>query len=212
METEILETFEKQTLHFVEGDARERARFAQMAMRLGHTCELYDGLSELAAYPPREGIILMRDDEQMGGIINAIKSLEEMEIWLPVIAFGEAPNPRKIVDAIKVGALDYIVMPIEDNRLERCLDRTADEAKRTSRLRRRRIEAQRMIEKLSARENEVLDLLADGQSNKLIAYNLGISPRTVELHRSNMMNKLEATHSASAVRIKLEADHLQTIR
>ena len=67
------------------------------------------------------------------------------------------------------------------------------------------IEARDRISKLSAREREVLDWLAEGSSNKAIARELEISPRTVEIHRANMMNKLGARHAAEAVRLRLEA-------
>ena len=71
--------------------------------------------------------------------------------------------------------------------------------------RRRMIEARGRIENLSAREREVLDWLAQGSSNKTIARELDISPRTVEIHRANMMSKLGASHAAEAVRLRIEA-------
>ena len=71
--------------------------------------------------------------------------------------------------------------------------------------RRRMIEARDRISTLSTREREVLDWLAEGSSNKAIARELDISPRTVEIHRANMMNKLGVRHAAEAVRLRLEA-------
>ena len=197
------------TLHYVNGDTQERAEFARISVSMGHHCELYDDLSELAIHPPRHGIIIMNDDITLGGIALAMDRLEKLGIWLPVIAVGHSPSPHKIVDAIKVGALDYLNLPIEPGRLERSLSRTVNEAKRATEIRRRRIEAQELLNKLSERENQVLNFLTEGHSNKLIARALDISPRTVEIHRANMMAKLEAPHAASAVRIKLEAERPQ---
>ena len=71
--------------------------------------------------------------------------------------------------------------------------------------RRRMIEARDRISSLSVREREVLDWLTEGSSNKVITRELDISPRTVEIHRANMMHKLGARHAAEAVRLKLEA-------
>lgn len=210
MDPELEGQSKKLTLHYVDLDTRARAQFATLAMEIGHHCELYDSLSELYAYPPEHGLIVMRDaPSDAGGILSALARLEKAGIWLPVIAVGDAPSPHKIVEAIKAGALDYLSLPLEGSRLERCLVRTAEEAKRTSSLRRRKIEVQELIDRLSTREAEVLDLLACGHSNKLIARELGISPRTVEIHRANMMNKLGARHAASAVRIKLESEQVQ---
>jgi FixJ family two-component response regulator len=195
----------KLVLHYVDGDLKGRARFAQLCVQLGHHCEIYDDLSELSAHPPRDGLVVIRDAPEFGGIGDAIARLESQGIWLPVLAVGDASTPAKIVDAIKSGALDYMVMPIELERLERSLKRNAEDAEHVATSRRRKLEAQQLLETLSNRENEVLDLLALGLSNKHIAYELGISPRTVEIHRSNMMSKLGATHPAGVIRIKMES-------
>jgi DNA-binding CsgD family transcriptional regulator len=68
------------------------------------------------------------------------------------------------------------------------------------------IEARGRIASLSTREREVLHWLAEGSSNKNIARELDISPRTVEIHRANMMAKLGAKHAAEAVRLRIESD------
>ena len=70
---------------------------------------------------------------------------------------------------------------------------------------RQAVEARSKLSLLTQRETEVLDLLVAGSSNKQIARDLEISPRTVEIHRANMMAKLGANHAADAVRLRLEA-------
>jgi two-component system, LuxR family, response regulator FixJ len=210
MVAEPAEKLTKPTIHYVDGDVRERARFTQLALEAGHHCELYDDLDELSAYPPRDGLIVLRDSWSIkGGVVGALSRLQESGVWLAVIVVGDAQTPSQIVDAIKAGALDYLTFPIEAGRLERCLALTAEEAKRTASLRRRKVEARKMIDALSVREAEVLELLTAGHSNKNIARELGISPRTVEIHRTNMMKKLGATHAASAVRMKFESEQSQ---
>jgi len=193
------------TLHYVGDNHNDRATFAKLCIATGYHCELYDDLTELAAYPPQHGIIVLQDSPSLGGLSAAVKRLENLGIWLAVIATGDTPTPSVIVDAIKSGALDYLVAPIDEKRLERCLARISEEAARNSNLRRRRIQANKKLSTLSSREAEVLECLANGLSNKLIARELGISPRTVEIHRSNMMSKIGETHAAGAVRIKLQA-------
>lgn len=134
-----------------------------------------------------------------------LERLSKLGIWLPLIAADTDPRPGRIVEAIKAGALDYLPLPLETERFERCLTRIEKEAEMFGEARRRMIEARNRIASLSVREREVLEWLAEGSSNKVIARELDISPRTVEIHRANMMHKLGARHAAEAVRLKLES-------
>jgi FixJ family two-component response regulator len=195
----------KVSLHFVDSCSRQRAELARVGFALGHHCEVYGDLSELAVHPPREGIIIARDTAEEGGVGVILDRLSRLGIWLPVVAVDFQPRPSRIVEAIKAGALDYLALPLDPERLTRCLTRISQEAEQFSVARRRMIEARERIATLSAREREVLEWLAKGRSNKAIARELSISPRTVEIHRANMMNKLGARHAAEAVRLRLEA-------
>jgi len=195
----------KASLHFIDSNSRQRAELARVGFTLGHHSEVYGDLSELSVHPPREGIIIARDTPEEGGVAMILERLSRLGIWLPLIAVDAEPRPGRIVDAIKAGALDYLSLPLDPDRFERCLTRIAKEAEVFGAARRRMIEARDRIGSLSAREREVLEWLAEGSSNKVIARELDISPRTVEIHRANMMHKLGARHAAEAVRLKLEA-------
>lgn len=193
------------TLHCVEGDSRVRAELARSVFALGHHAEIYGSIEELVDHRPQDGIILARDDRKQGGIAPLIDGLAERGIWLPVVATDSQPTTARIVAAVKAGALDYLPLPVEVERLAATLDRIAGEAQRHLVARRRMIEARDRISSLSNREREVLEWLAGGSSNKTIARQLDISPRTVEIHRANMMSKLGAKHPADAVRLSFEA-------
>ncbi|QUL38210.1 response regulator transcription factor [Erythrobacter sp. JK5] len=195
----------KATLHFIDSSSRQRAELARVGFALGHHAEVYGDLSELSVHPPREGIIVARDTVEQGGVATILERLSRLGIWLPLIAVDIQPRPTRIVEAIKAGALDYLSLPLDPERFGRCLTRIAKEAELFGQARRRMIEARDRISSLSQREREVLDWLAQGSSNKVIARELEISPRTVEIHRANMMTKLGARHAAEAVRLKLEA-------
>lgn len=195
----------KSSLHFIDSSSRNRAELARAGFALGHHSEVYGDLSELSVHPPREGIIVARDTPEEGGVSVILDRLSRLGIWLPVIAFAGDPRPGRIVDAIKAGALDYLSLPLDPDRFARCLARIEKEAEVFGAARRRMIEARDRISNLSAREREVLEWLAEGSSNKVIARELEISPRTVEIHRANMMTKLGARHAAEAVRLKIEA-------
>lgn len=195
----------KPTLHFIDSSSRSRAELARTGFGLGHHSEVYGDISDLSVHPPRDGIIIARDAAEEGGVALVLERLSRLGVWLPVIAVDSQPRPGRIVEAIKAGALDYLNLPLDPARFERCLDRIAGEAEVFGEARKRMIEARNRISNLSCREREVLDWLAEGRSNKMIARELEISPRTVEIHRANMMSKLGARHAAEAVRLKLEA-------
>lgn len=192
-------------LHFVESSTQLRAELVRIGTALGHHCELYADYSELAAHPPRTGIIFVRDSAETGGVRFALERMIKLGISLPVVAMDVQPSSGRVVQAIKDGALDYLVLPLRPERLSACLARISREAVEVNKTRERAIMAMRRLDTLSAREREVLDALAIGGSNKAIARQLQISPRTVEIHRANMMSKLGARHAAEAVRIKLES-------
>jgi len=203
----------KAQLHIVDRSNRNRAEVASLGFALGHHCEVYGNLTELCAHPPTSGFIIASDALSDRGVGDIIDRLDRLGIWLPLIAVAERPRPSRIVASIKAGALDYLALPLDRDRLERSLDAIASEAEVFESARKKMIEARDRIASLSNREREVLDWLTEGSSNKVIARALNISPRTVEIHRANMMSKLGARHAAEAVRLKFEAnlDSLITI-
>lgn len=196
---------ERQVIHFVDAASRMRADVARVAFGLGHHAEVYADLGELCEHPRPRGIVVVRDDLAAGGMAATLELLARRGIWLPLVAMDEAPSTARVVAAIKAGALDYLPLPLEPERLAAMLGRIGEEARAHAEARRRMIEARGRIDNLSVREREVLDWLAQGSSNKAIARELAISPRTVEIHRANMMNKLGAGHAAEAVRLRIEA-------
>lgn len=196
---------QRNVIHFIDADTRTRAELARVAFELGHHAEVYADLVELCEHPPQRGIVVVRDDAAEDWIETTLDLLAGCGVWLPLVAMDDAPRTSRVVAAIKAGAIDYLPLPLEAGRLADMLERIGDEARDHADARRRMIEARGRIGNLSAREREVLDLLTLGSSNKAIARQLEISPRTVEIHRANMMTKLGATHAAEAVRLRLEA-------
>lgn len=194
---------DKLSLHFLEPDMRMRAELARIASEVGCHGEIYADLSDLMAHPPRAGIVFVRECQEFGGVAEVLDRLMGLGIWLPVIAMDHEPVASRVVEAIKHGALDYLALPLQPERLARCLAKVRSEAIAVGEARRQRIYAQRQLAALSFREMQVLEAVADGGSNKEIARKLQISPRTVEIHRANMMSKMGVRHVAEAVKIKL---------
>jgi FixJ family two-component response regulator len=196
---------EKIALHFIEADTQCRAELVRVGHAIGHHCEIYSDLSEVAAHPPRSGIILVRDQVETGGVAIVMERLMSLGICLPVVAMDYKPAPCQIVEAIKDGALDFLVLPLQEERLERMIAKLRTEVNAVTIMREKVMVARNRLSALSGREREVLEELTGGGSNKEIARTLSISPRTVEIHRANMMHKLGARSAAEAIRIKLEA-------
>jgi len=140
--------------------------------------------------------------------IDLQRELQRRQIPLPVVIITGHGDVPMAVEALKAGAIDFIEKPIDDGRLVRSIraaldrDRTArEQGEETGRI------AQR-IAALTQREAQVMDLIVVGMSNNAIAEKLGISARTVEHYRANIMQKTQASSLAQLVRMAIRAGRL----
>jgi two-component system response regulator FixJ len=133
------------------------------------------------------------------------RELRARGITLPVVIMTGHGDVDMAVAAMKAGASDFIEKPFEKVALLACIEaaKTLSLAERGAMARAE--EARARLNILTDRERDVLDGLVQGLPNKSIAYDLGISPRTVEIHRANLMQKLEAKSLAEALRIAFHA-------
>lgn len=187
----------------VDGDVRRRAAISHYLSGRHIHVEPFETVAELGGHWPRQGLILVHDED---GTIPALTDrLVRSGNWLPVVAFGEAAAPRRIVDAIIGGAIDYILWPFDDAELALTLESAQERAENVGHAKLREAAARSRIERLTPREREVLAGMAAGHSNRAIAEQLAISPRTVEIHRANLLHKIGAAHTSEAIRIAIEA-------
>ena len=142
------------------------------------------------------------DDATRGGI-ELLRRLKELKIGVPVIVITGHGDIALAVEAMKVGAVDFLEKPFDDDVLlasvQSALKRQDGETKRHS----ERLEIEGRLAGLSNRERDVLGGLVAGRANKQIAFDLGISPRTVEIYRANLMNKMKAGSLSDLVRMAL---------
>ena len=192
-------------VHIVSLSSVERAEQARACYAIGLHAEIYSNYDELVAAAPRRGLVLAEDIAERGGIAQLIGDMAARGFWLPVVGTAASVASHRVVAAIKAGALDYLALPLDPARLSATLRHAGEEAQALGQVQRQAVDARARLDRLTARETEVLDLLVAGASNKAIARELQISPRTVEIHRANMMTKLDAHHAADAVRLRLEA-------
>lgn len=192
-------------VHIVALSSLERAEQARACYALGFHAEIYGNYEELVAARPSRGLALAEDIPERGGIAALVAAMSTHGMWLPIVATSVAADPRRVVEAVRRGALDYLTLPLDAARLQTALDTAVAEGQTRGSAQRQAVNARAKLATLTARETEVLDLLVAGSSNKTIARELEISPRTVEIHRANMMSKLGAHHAADAVRLRLEA-------
>ncbi|MCB2076665.1 MAG: LuxR family transcriptional regulator [Novosphingobium sp.] len=190
-------------LILIDSDTRRRAAITHALSGSGKHVEPFEDIGEMESRWPRSGVILAFDD---GTLIDKLMQHMTMSgAWLPVIGFSEDPEPHRIVEAVLAGAIEYIGWPFEGEVLATALRKARERAESLGNSRLRESMARSRIEKLTRREREVLEGVASGLSNRMIGDKLAISPRTVEIHRANMLNKMGANHTSEAIRIAIEA-------
>ena len=193
------------TVHILDRDISRGEALARRASTAGMHVETYQGLPELIALPPRSGVLLASDDIHGPNMSAILAAMEQTGLFVPVALYAEEAAPERIVDAMLSGALDYLVLPIGLEDLVRAVNRLDDSGRSAVAKRRKEAVARTLVSALSAREREVLRELVLGAANKAIAATLGISSRTVEIHRASILRKLGAGSSSDAVRIGLLA-------
>ena len=133
--------------------------------------------------------------------IAVLQALGDRIRNLPVVIITAHGEVSSAVAAMKIGAVDFVEKPFSDSTLFEVLDVVFDRLPGESEADRERIDALERLSRLTPREREVFQAMVSGLSNKQTAYRLNISPRTVEVHRANLMNRLEASSFAEVVRL-----------
>jgi two-component system response regulator FixJ len=136
--------------------------------------------------------------------LQLLHRLKEIKVTLPVVILTGHADVALAVDAMKIGAVDFIEKPFSDEVLLASI-RSALSRRGGDTLVEEINQIRGRLASLTQREREVLDGLLAGHPNKTIAYDLGLSPRTVEVHRANVMTKMAASSLSELVRMALSA-------
>lgn len=197
----------KRLVHLVDDDEAIRRSASFMLKTSGFLVQTYESGVELLrkASSLEPGCILL--DIRMPGMdgLEVQQKLQQSGVALPVVIMTGHGDVTLAVQAMKAGAVDFIEKPFEKAVLLSALEDAFQRLERGEATADRSRDAATRLQALTAREREVLDGLAQGLPNKTIAYDLGISPRTVEIHRANMMSKLGVRSLSEALRIAFSA-------
>jgi len=194
-------------IHLVDDDEAIRRSAGFMLKTSGYKVSSFASGVELLreAKDLQPGCILL--DVRMPDMdgLQVQRALQERGIGFPVIVMTGHGDVGVAVQAMKAGAVDFIEKPFEKAVLLSALEEGFSRLEQTGRSRARAEEARVRLQALTPRERDVLEGLVRGHPNKTIAYDLDISPRTVEIHRANLMSKLGVASLSEALRIAFAA-------
>ena len=195
------------TIFVVDDDPGVRQSLEMLIRAIGQSVETFASAGEfLDAYTSeRPGCLVL--DLRMPGM-SGLELQEELGSRgsnLPVIfitAHGDVPTA---VDAVKGGAIDFIQKPFRDQDLIEKIELALEQNERALEDTAERGDVQARVASLTSRERQVMDIVVDGRTNKTMAAELGLSERTVEIHRARVMSKMGAESLADLVKMTLRA-------
>jgi two-component system response regulator FixJ len=195
-------------VHLVDDDGAIRRSASFMLKTSGYQVRSYESGVELLKSPGElsQGCILL--DIRMPGMdgLEVQQVLRDKGVMLPVIIMTGHGDVTLAVRAMKAGAIDFIEKPFEKATLLGAIEQGMKRLRDVEKGHDLAKEATVRLGALTPRERDVLGGLAQGLPNKTIAYDLGISPRTVEIHRANLMAKLDVRSLSEALRIAFAAE------
>ena len=196
---------ENGVVHIIDDDEALRESLAFLLRTAQVEVESYASAGAFLEAIPNARLSCIITDVRMPGMsgIDLLRRLRELKIEVPVIVITGHGDVPLAVEAMKAGAADFLEKPFDDEVLlasvRSALKRHDGETKRQA----ERGQIESKLAALSNRERDVLGGLVAGRANKQIAFDLGISPRTVEIYRANLMNKMEAASLSDLVRMAL---------
>jgi two-component system response regulator FixJ len=205
---------EDATIHVIDDDPAVRDSLALLLSTEGFRVATHENARHfLGFYEPDESGCVVTDARMPGMTgIELIETMKARHMSLPVVIITAYADVALAVQAMKQGAFDFLEKPFENEALlasvRLALDYEREEQSRAAETQ----TIQARLQTLTAREGEVLERLLHGLPNKIIGRELGISVRTVEVHRANVMLKMNASSLSELVRMSLAASHSDHVR
>ena len=196
------------TVHVIDDDEalRDLLTFLLRTARLD--VQSYPSATAFLEALPEANLSCVITDVRMPGMsgIDLLRRLRERKISVPVIVITGHGDIPLAVEAMRIGAIDFLEKPFDDEVLIASVKAALRQKEGEVKRRGERAGIESLLAALSNRERDVLGGLVAGRANKQIAFDLGISPRTVEIYRANLMSKMHAGSLSDLVRMALIAE------
>jgi len=195
------------TLHVIDDDDAVRDSLTFLLKAAGFPVIAHESARAFLDALPGLNPACVITDVRMPGTsgMELLQQLSVRNVLVPTIVITGHGDVPLAVEAMKLGAIDFIEKPFEDEAILDAVRTAMDQSHKGAASDATKAEMRSRLGTLSARERQVLDGLVAGNANKVIAHNLGISPRTVEIYRANVMTKMQAGSLSELVRMTLQA-------
>lgn len=191
----------------IDDDEAVRSSLCWLIESVEHPAKGYASADEfLDELPETQGIGCIVTDVRMPGMtgIELLEVLAGRGSSLPVVVITAHGDVQMAVEAMRLGALDFLEKPFEDKALLEVVERALDESERRLKTLSADAEVRKRFGALTPRENEVLEMLLQGRPNRRVAKDLDIAEKTVEAHRANIMDKIGASSFAELVTLAVQ--------
>jgi two-component system response regulator FixJ len=193
------------TVHIVDDEEAVRKSLAFMLTMNGFAVRLHESATAFIAFAPgaRDAVLItdLRMPDMSG--VELISKISTMKKRIPSVVITGHGDVPMAVEAMKAGAIDFIEKPFEDTLIIEAIRRAAERLSDSTIEAETADDVRGRLETLSGRERQVLSAVIAGLPNKSIAYDLDISPRTVEVHRANVMTKMNAKSLPELIRMAM---------
>lgn len=195
-------------VHIVDDEEVVRNSLAFLLSGAGFAVRVHESATEFLAVAPQIGNGCLITDLRMPDMdgVELLRRLRDADAMLPAIVITGHGDVQMAVEAMKNGAIDFIEKPFSDDLLIESIGRAASHAAERVQSGAALELVRQRVASLSERERQVLRGVVAGQPNKTIAFELGISPRTVEVYRAGLMGKMQAKSLPELVRMILDVE------